>query len=575
MGRSLQTRMIIVFSTVILLSCLIISYLNYRSYSKLVVDTVSLQAKTITEQAVKILDIEKYKEIKIESGKTDYYLQLRSQLNDIREKNGLEFLYTMERSKKGDGYEYHYMVDGMPIGHKDASNLGDIEEEADKYPQLIKAFETGKTQVGEMSVTSGYGALISAYVPIKDDSGEVIGIVGADFNAEHVHSQMERSNQNMIVTTAIILIVSLLITYFYSRLLINPVKRLAKQVELVGKGDLSVEIDLKRKDEIGLLSSSIQNMIHDLRDIIKGITDNTSKLNQSSDKLLVSSIVAQAASNQINASIQEIAGGTELQFKSTEICASSIGEMTGGIENIASSSMEVSKLADKSLSGAEEGFQLVQNFIKQMEAIHHSVEDSSSTIKTLETTSKDINEIIKVIKDISAQTNLLALNAAIEAARAGEAGKGFAVVTDEVRKLAEQSEKSANHISSLIHRIKEDTQLTVESMEKVISATGEGIQISEGTGRSFESILLLIKNVTLEIQKVSSTSEQILESTKEVTGAIDETAKIAKKTEGNTLQMVNVTEEQEMLVANIASSAQELNHMSQGLNALIRKFILK
>ncbi|RFU65029.1 methyl-accepting chemotaxis protein [Peribacillus glennii] len=574
MGRSLQTRMILIFSFVILVSCVIISFLNYRSYSNLVIDTVSNQAKTITEQAVKIIEVDKYGEIKIESGETKYYYQLRHELNDLRERNGLEYLYTMGRSKKGEGYEYYYLVDGMPIHDKDASKLGEIEEEAQMYSSLIKAFESGKTQVGEMSVDE-YGALISAYVPIKNSSGEVIGIVGADFNAEQVHTQMEHSKQNVILTTAIILIVSLLITYFFSRFLINPLKRLAKQVELVGKGDLSTQIDTNRKDEIGLLSVSFQNMIHDLRDIIDGINNNTLRLNQSSNQLLVNSEEARVASNQITASIQEIAGGTELQFESTEICATSIGEVTGGIQQIAFSSLNVSKLAEGLLNGANEGFQLVQNFIQQMEAINTTVGEASSFIKTLESRSEEIHEIIQVIKDISSQTNLLALNAAIEASRAGETGKGFAVVADEVKKLAEQSENSANHIAELIHHINQDTQLTVESMDKAVSATGEGIRISEGTGRSFETILFSIKQVVSEIQEVSATSEQVFNSSKEVTNAIEQTTQIARKTEGNTEKVVNATEEQEVLVADIASSIQELNQMSQGLNDLIRKFKLQ
>src|SRR5690606_16868494 len=153
---------------------------------------------------------------------------------------------------------------------------------------------------------------------------------------------------------------------------------------------------------------------------------------------------------QVVQSIQEVAGTIEVQGKNTAESAVAIGEVTVGIQQISGSISSVADAASETMNQANMGNEYIQKVIEQMSNIDDASSDTIQVMQKLEARSHEIEKIIDVITGIAGQTNLLALNAAIEAARAGEHGKGFAVVSNEVRKLAEQSNESANQIVELV-----------------------------------------------------------------------------------------------------------------------------
>jgi len=230
---NMQTRILLLCSTVILLSGFFLSFTVYQASYSLVTQSVGEQARKIVSHAAKNIKLEEYKKISPDQGETAYYKELRAKFNEIRESNGMTYLYTMGRKPAGDGYEYFYVVDGMPFGDENASALGEVEESIDEYPDIVKTFETGEPQVGEFTTDEEYGTLISAFVPLRTASGEVIGIIGGDFNAENVNAQIQQNQRNIVLWIAAILLVSLLVLYFFARILVSPLKELTKRVEIV------------------------------------------------------------------------------------------------------------------------------------------------------------------------------------------------------------------------------------------------------------------------------------------------------------------------------------------------------
>ncbi|WP_442599656.1 methyl-accepting chemotaxis protein [Neobacillus sp. D3-1R] len=572
MRKSILFKMLLSFSIIVFMACLIITTVNYYSSTKLVKDTISNQAGLIAKQALKLIDIEEYKTITIQSGENQYYHQLRSELNQLRETTGLVYLYTMSREKKGDAYEYYYMVDGMPAGDEDASALGD-QEDANSYPKMIAAFDTGKIQT-EMTNTEDYGGLVTTYIPIKDTSGKVIGIVGADYDANGVYNALSKNQKQMFMISIGVLLVALIIVFGFSNYIISPLKRLTVQVEKVRKGDLSINISNERKDEIGILTNAFQQMVQDLRSMILGINESSSHLINSSHQLLSNATEVQEGSKQVASSIIEVSQNAETQFRSSEESASVMVEMTKGIQQIASASSTVTEVSGSTLAVAEKGFEKVEDAVNHMATINRSVQLSEVAMKKLETRSSEISSIVNMISDISAQTNLLALNAAIEAARAGEHGKGFAVVANEVKKLAEQSQVSAESINQLIINMSEETNQSVSTLNTVITDVQKGITVVEEAGESFSKILQAIKEIDMKIQEVSATSEEMFASTEEFSAAVNESSVMAEKSAQQTKVIEKVVFEQDQFVGEISEQIKRLNEMADELRSLVQKFNL-
>jgi methyl-accepting chemotaxis protein len=535
-------------------------------------ETISKQALGIAERAVKVIDVDKYQSITLETGENDYYHELRSKLDEIREANGLVYLYTMQRKETNDGYEYIYMVDGMPVGSEDASALGDKEDEIGE--EIVKSFETKNKQTGELFITEEYGALISAVVPIKSSSGEIIGVLGADFDADNIYNQMNKNRTELLIITLSVLAISVILIYFATNSITKPLNKLSSSAEMIGKGDLTVDVTSNRRDEIGKLTNSFNHMLDDLRRVIKSIDHNSEKLRESTSVLLNDALKTKDSSKQIANKLDNIAENADAQYKNSEESVKVIEEMAQGVNQIAKSSLIATELSSNTLEEIETGNHIVNDLIDQMKQVSNSVNDSSSSIMNLKSDSEEIENIIKIIREISSQTNLLALNAAIEAARAGEAGKGFSVVASEVRKLAEQSEKSTESIQQIIDKINKNTNQTVNKMELVLTNVKKGMNAVEDTGLVFNNILKSVEGVNQQIQEVSATSEEMSAAAEEISASAIQTSSNSKEVANSIIEAANITKDQDLLISVISKSIEDLEHMSSEMKKLTEKFEL-
>jgi methyl-accepting chemotaxis protein len=561
-------------SILILISCIGLSYLTNYTYSKLLINTISNQSLTLTKNAEKMINIEKYQDLSVNLQENNYYYSLKDKLNNVRKMNGLKFLYTMSRVKDGNKYKYYYVVDGYPSGSENESPLGQVEKEMDAYPNMIKAYETGKSQIGEMNTTDEYGTLISTYVPIKTPQGEVIGVVGADFDAEAIAANMKETNHKQVIFTIVFLLASLFILFVITTYIVKPLKMLSSKVKDIGKGNLTVKVEKHGKDEIGQLSESIQLMVEDLKLIIAGIINVTGKLYSSSEAILQNAQDTKDASQEVSHSVDEVASGIDLQFVKSVTNTQAMEEMSKGVQHIASMATSVSEMSIGALQEAEDGKKIANNMMKQIQLLHSTFQESAHMMKELDGRSKKINEVTNVIKEISSQTNLLALNAAIEAARAGEHGKGFSVVAEEVRKLAEQSESSAATIANIISEINHVGQSTFHSMNKVENVVETSMEEFKMINQSYDNIHHSVKNVTSSIQEVSATAEEIAASSEEVSAALLETYEIAQGTDHNIKLIVASTRKQDEAIKEMFLTLTSLAKMTDELNKLTHKFEL-
>lgn len=354
----------------------------------------------------------------------------------------------------------------------------------------------------------------------------------------------------------------------------KPLKIMNRRLQEIaeGEGDLTQNIRLNSKDELGEMASSFNKMIGKLRELVIQVSHNAEQVAAASEQLTASSEETTRATEQIAASVQDVAVGTNKQVQSVNETKETVHDISASVRQIAVSSEVVSTTALQASEKAGEGNQAVTTVISQMNDINETVNELSRMVKTLGSRSSEISEIVNAITGIAGQTNLLALNAAIEAARAGEHGRGFAVVADEVRKLAEQSAGSAQEISQLISAILRDTNQTVQTMEETTNKVAEGITSVHGAGHSFEEIQQAVLEVTTQIQEVNSAVQEMSAGTKQLVENVDLIAETSGVTANGTQTMSAATEEQLAAMEEMTASSSSLSKMAEELRELIKKF---
>ncbi|MCZ0704663.1 methyl-accepting chemotaxis protein [Natronobacillus azotifigens] len=404
---------------------------------------------------------------------------------------------------------------------------------------------------------------------------EVLGLV-IEVDEDEALTAISRLRNMAILTAIIIILISFLLAFWISSKMSRDISYLRDELNVLASsgGDLTKEISMDSKDEIGELAGAINKFVGNVRGIVKNVMQSAEHAASSSQQLNASAEEIEHSSTQIASTIQEVSDGAQKQndfaVTTLSLVEKSMREVETGNEKVTQTLAN----AETSTAIAKKGEQAIKEAITQTEAMKETVQSASNSVNTLGKHSQEINSIITIITDIAEQTNLLALNAAIEAARAGEQGRGFAVVAEEVRKLAEQSSESAGQITRLITDIQAETSTTVKLMEDNLQAVDKQVSLIGGGGESLESIVKQAKETeedakaTKEIfTRLEANTKNVLEATKQISSIIEESAASSEEVAAG-------AEEQAATVEEIAASSNELVKMSENLQDEVKKFIV-
>lgn len=402
---------------------------------------------------------------------------------------------------------------------------------------------------------------------------------------QQVEANMEQEGEQLVSETSLLrtirtlvsgggILLALIVGVLLIRSIVKPLQVINRQLKEIaeGEGDLTREITVGSKDELGELGRSFNLMVSNLRHIIREVRSSAVQVSDSVEQLTDGAEQTSKATEQIALAIQEVAAGSEKQVNSVSESSKVVQELSTGIRNVASHAQSVSEAAVHSSDLADQGSTAIGDVADQINKVSNTMGQLATAIKGLGEQSKAIGQIVDVITDIANQTNLLALNAAIEAARAGEHGRGFAVVADEVRKLAEQSSYSANQIVEVITTIKAETDQAIEVMEAGTQDVAVGLKVATKAGELFAQIQRSVNQVAMQIAEVSTASQQMSAAAEQVVHSFRLVTDVAETAAAGTQGVSAASEEQLASMQEISASASALAKLAEHLKALIGKF---
>ena len=566
---SLMFKIMLMCVLIVLISAVSIRFMAYRTAENTLNSTLGQMALNITDSVVKTIDTASLAElVEKKDSNLPYYSQMKEELNNIRETLGLRFLYTMAMNADGSCY---YIVDGMPLGSEEESQLGDVEEDISDSMKKALNGEQGY----EFSESDVWGTLVSGYIPIKDSSGKVIGIIGADYDAEFMVDKLAVANRQMVLLTVVIVVLGSVLAMFFSRMIVKSIKQLQDKVELIKTGDLTIEVKMPQRDEVGSLSEAFQEMVDHMSEMIHGIRNNSDHIGQGIVSLNDSIGVSNKATEEITKIVDEIAQGAVRQTEGAQAAESAMKNVFSEIKTITGNIAVVNQDSDQAIQDLQEASEKLSGSTDQINLVNGTVVTTSAMMKQLEDKFQEVLSFSNSIEAIASKTNLLALNASIEAASAGEHGRGFAVVADEIKKLALQSGIASKRIHELILAVSQEIAKSSTSIEESVTQAKDSVNAMAEVDEYLQKLGDTNKKIDNRIKEIAAAIQNIEEDSRQVLDRTTSLSDIAKELSEGTQRTAAETQEQYAIMEEIKNDLIAVKEKAEQLKGTVNQFTIQ
>ncbi|MCQ3000894.1 methyl-accepting chemotaxis protein [Pseudomonas syringae] len=371
-------------------------------------------------------------------------------------------------------------------------------------------------------------------------------ILGSGVYVDDVKAEFQQQTINAALFSLAIIVIMVLLVIMIARSIVRPLRDSVQAMADIasGESDLTRSLETHGNDEVTQLARHFNAFTAKLRGVVLQLQASANGLEKASSDLGINAEQAQARSQQ--------------QSQQMELVATAVNEVTYGVQDVAKNAEHAANEMRDAESQAHQGQVNIDSSLRQIDHLSGTINQAVEVIRTLSSESTQIGGVLEVISSIAEQTNLLALNAAIEAARAGEQGRGFAVVADEVRLLAQRTQKSTAEIQSMIERLQTHSDAAVKVIADSSRSSQLTIEQANQAGQSLTSISQALRNLNSLNASIASATLQQSHVVEDINQNVTQAAQLSQSTA--------VAAEQS------TQASVQLREMSEQLNGLLRQF---